>query len=162
MGVVHTLQHMIGLCLAYTVHERITTCMHALHCVYNIWLGRGAAASSTSPGICIQINSTSSHTPLLLFVLVLREENGGSSSPMCSLVLQYTCTCMWAQVVGKLFFFPLRLTICVAMDVVCSLPSHAEGNIIFTDGVAFYLLLNGNSDFGSFFPNRGWQRKIAV
>ncbi len=51
---------------------------------------------------------------------------------------------------------------CMAMDVVCALPSHTRGNIIFTDGVTFYLLLSGNSNFGSFLPIRGWHRKIAV
>lgn len=136
--------------------------MHALHCVYSLWQGRGTAASSIAPCICIQTSSTSSHTPLPLFVLVFREEDSGSQSPMCSVVLQYTCTCMWAQVVGKLLFFSWRLIICVAMDVVCALPSHARGNIIFTNEVTFYLLLNGNSNFGSLLPNREWHRKIAV
>lgn len=45
---------------------------------------------------------------------------------------------------------PLSLIICVAVDVACALPRHAWGNIIFTDGVTFYLPINGNSNFGSF------------
>ena len=59
----------------------------------------------TSPGICTQTSSTSSHTPLLLFVLVFREEDGGAQGIVYPVVLQYTCTCMCPQGVGKLLCF---------------------------------------------------------
>lgn len=66
--------------------------------------------------------------------------------------------------VGKLlvciFFCFFRLIICVAMDVVYALPSHARGNIIFRDGVTFYRLPTGNSNFSSFC--RRWHRKIIL
>ena len=49
------------------------------------------------------------------------------------------------------------------MDVVCVLPSHAQGNIIFTDGVTFYLQLNVNCNLGSFSPPvEGMERSYTI
>lgn len=71
------------------------------------------------------------------------------------------CACELKWWESCFFFFEVNY-LCMAMDVVCALPSHTRGNIIFTDGVTFYLLLSGNSNFRSFLPIRGWHRKIAV
>ncbi len=131
-----SLQHMVGLCSAYTVYKRISTCMHAGRCVYSLWQGRGAATSSTAPGSCIQASRASSPTSLLLFVLVLREEDTESRGLMCFVVLQYTWMWMWPQVVGKLFcFFSLfevnYVYLCVAEDVVCALTSHTRQHKVY-------------------------------
>lgn len=61
-----------------------------------------------------------------------------------------------------LFFFFEVNYLCMATDGFSDLPSPTQGNIIFTDGVTFYLPLTGNSNFGSFLPIRGWHRKITA
>lgn len=136
--------HMVALCLRGMAHAR--------RCVYSLWPGRGASASSTTGKPAVPVAT------FLSSCLFWSSGRRTVSEPrvICGSAAHVNVHVSASG--GKVVFFYFFLFVHGNGCGLC--PSQSYPNIIFIDGVTFYLLLlTGISNVGSCLANRGWHRE---
>lgn len=102
--------HVVALCLRGMAHAR--------RCVYSLWPGRGASASSTTGKPAV---------PVATFLSSCLFWSSGRRTVSEARVICGSAAHVNVHVSasgGKVVFFFVFVFLCMAMDVVCALPSH--------------------------------------